>query len=160
MNSNSNSVIHDISWAVKKLDEGHKVRRKDWPEPASLFLVKTNWGKHIDSTYPEYSMMAFCSFDTLKATDWELADWLMCSTDENKEASLVIELTVGQSYTPMRSLTCESHVRELRCPNANRYEVEDDDYKGAQMLAFSIAITLSFACGVLLCYCYMQAVSM
>lgn len=74
MNSNSNSVIHDISWAVKKLDEGHKVRRKDWPKTASLFLVKTNWGKYIDSTYPEYSMMAFCSFDTLKATDWELAD--------------------------------------------------------------------------------------
>ena len=84
----------------------------------------------------------------------------MCSSHKNKEASPVVELTAGQSYTPMRSLTCESHIRELRCPNATSYEVEDDDYKGAQMLAFSIAITLSFACGVLLCYCYMQAVAM
>lgn len=84
----------------------------------------------------------------------------MCSTDENKESSPVIELTAGQSYTPMLSLTCDSPIRELRCPNANSYEAEDDDYKGAQMLAFSIAITLSFACGVLLCYCYMQAASL
>ena len=84
----------------------------------------------------------------------------MCSTDKNKEDSPVVELTAGQSYTPMRSLTCESHIRELRCPNADRCYAEDDDYKGAQMLAFSLAITISFACGVLLCYCYMQAVAM
>lgn len=84
----------------------------------------------------------------------------MCSTDKNKEVSPVVELVAGQSYTPMHSLTCESPIRELRCPKSDIEYAEDDDYKGAQMLAFSIAITVSFACGVLLCYCYMQAVSM
>lgn len=73
MTSDSNAEVHDISWAIKKLESGCKVRRKSWPAEASLYLVDTNWGKYIDSTHPEYSMMAFCSFDTLKAEDWEVS---------------------------------------------------------------------------------------
>jgi hypothetical protein len=54
------------------MKEGKKVRRACWPEGASIYLVKTNWGAHIDSTHPEYGMMSFCGFSNLAAEDWEV----------------------------------------------------------------------------------------
>jgi hypothetical protein len=66
--------LGDIKFAVEAMKEGKKVRRFCWPKGASIHLVKTNWGEHIDSNHPEYGMMSFCSFSNLAAEDWEVEE--------------------------------------------------------------------------------------
>lgn len=66
--------LGDIKFAVEAMKEGKRVRRACWPEGVSIHLVKTNWGEHIDSNHPEYSMMSFCGFSNLAAEDWEVAE--------------------------------------------------------------------------------------